>query len=152
MPLLPQLLRPQLLQAWRFAESDHCRHAHAVETFFVLRGRVCFQVDGTTIEARTGDSVVVPEGGLHDFENPSPDRVYLLTIVSSDHGFADRLRHGIPTPLDAEDLAVLRSLRIAGRCPMVQTQGCAAEEGTNRDRGTCPSIAYNQATVVSSAT
>ena len=64
----------------------------------MLRGRVCFQVDGTTIEARTGDSVVVPEGGLHDFENPSPDRVYLITIVSSDHGFADRLRHGIPTP------------------------------------------------------
>jgi hypothetical protein len=30
--------------------------------------------------------------------------------VSTDQGFADRLRHGIPTPLDAEDLAVLRSL------------------------------------------
>jgi len=30
--------------------------------------------------------------------------------VSTDHGFADSLRHGIPTPLDAEDLAVLRSL------------------------------------------
>jgi quercetin dioxygenase-like cupin family protein len=78
--------------------------------FFMLRGRIYFQVDGTTIEARTGDSVVVPEGGLHDFENPSPDRFYLLTIVSSDHGFADSLRHGIPTPLDAEDLALLRSL------------------------------------------
>jgi len=141
MPLLPQLLRPEQLQAWRFGESDHCRlalicdpahhsggptllleihdpsdrvpphrHAHAVEMFFVLRGRVCFHVDGTMIEASTGDSVVVPEGGLHDFENPGPDRVYLLTIVSTDDGFADTLRHGIPTPLDAEDLAVLRSL------------------------------------------
>ena len=57
-------------------------------------------------------------GGLHDFQNPSPDRVYLLHIVSSDpgfvdrlrHGFADRLRHSITPPLDAEDLAVLRSL------------------------------------------
>jgi len=74
MPLLPQLLRPEQLQAWRCAESDHCRHAHAVEMFFVLRGRVWFQVDGTTLEARTGDSVE-PEGGLHDFQNPSPDRV-----------------------------------------------------------------------------
>jgi len=27
MPLLPQLLRPEQLQAWRFAESDHCRLA-----------------------------------------------------------------------------------------------------------------------------
>jgi hypothetical protein len=24
MPLLPQLLRPEQLQAWRFAESNHC--------------------------------------------------------------------------------------------------------------------------------
>jgi hypothetical protein len=31
--------------------------------FFVLRGWICFQAEGTTIEARTGDSVVVPEGG-----------------------------------------------------------------------------------------
>jgi mannose-6-phosphate isomerase-like protein (cupin superfamily) len=141
MPLLPQLFRPEQLQAWRFADSDHCRlalicdpahhsggptllleihnpsdrvpphrHAHAVELFFVLRGRVRFHVDGTTIEASTGDSVVVPEGSLHDYENPGPDRVYLLTVVSTDDGFADGLRHGIPTPLDAEDLAVLRSL------------------------------------------
>jgi len=69
-----------------------------------------FHVDGTTIEASTGDSVVVPEGSLLDYENPGPDRVYLLTVVSTDDGFAEGLRHGIPTPLDAEDLAVLRSL------------------------------------------
>ena len=69
MPLLPQLLRPGQLQAWRFAESDHCRHAHAVEMVFMLRGRICFQVDGTTIEARTGDSVVVP-GGPARFPEP----------------------------------------------------------------------------------
>ena len=67
-------------------------------------------MDGTTLEASTGDSVVVPEGGLHDFENLGPDRVDLLTVVSTDDGVADTLRHGIPTPLEAEDLAVLRSL------------------------------------------
>ena len=77
----------------------------------MLRGRICFQVDGTTIEARTGDSVVVPEGGAARIrELLSRSRLYLLTIVSSDHGFADSLRHGIPTPLDTEDLAVLRRL------------------------------------------
>jgi hypothetical protein len=36
--------------------------------------------------------------------------LYLLTVVSSDDGFAEQLRHGIPSPLDAEDLKVLRSL------------------------------------------
>jgi mannose-6-phosphate isomerase-like protein (cupin superfamily) len=141
MPVLPQALHPEQLQAYRFSESDHCRlaliadpsthsggptlmleihdaservpphrHAHAVELYFVLRGRVRFHVDGDTIEASTGDSVVVPEGSLHDFENPGPERLYLLTVVSSDDGFAEQLRHGIPSPLDAEDLQVLRSL------------------------------------------
>ena len=86
------------------------RHAHAVELFFVISGRVLFHVDGTTIEAAAGDSVVVPEGSLHDLENPGPGRLYLLTVVSSDDGFAEQLRHGIPSPLDAEDLKVLRSL------------------------------------------
>jgi len=52
----------------------------------------------------------VPEEALHDLENPGPERVYLLTVLSSDGGFADLLEHGIPTPLDADDLAVLRSL------------------------------------------
>jgi hypothetical protein len=36
--------------------------------------------------------------------------VYLITVLSSDNGFADLLEHGIPTPLDAEDLRVLRTL------------------------------------------
>ena len=53
---------------------------------------------------------MVPAGCLHDFENPGPGRVYLLTVVSTDDGFAEQLRHGIPSPLDAEDLQVLRSL------------------------------------------
>ena len=105
LPLLPQLLRPDQLQSWRFAESDHCRLALICDP-----PHRPAHLDGTTLEASTGDSVVAPEGGLHDFENPGTDWVYLLTVVSTDDGVADTLRHGIPTPLEAEDLAVLRSL------------------------------------------
>ena len=86
------------------------RHNRSVELYFVLRGRGRFQVDGRSFVASTGDSVVVPPGALHAFENPGPDRLYLLTLVSIDDGFAASLRQGLPTPLDAEDLQVLRSL------------------------------------------
>ena len=87
-------------------------HAHhrAAELFFVLRGQVIFHLTDRAICSSGGDFVVVPSETLHDLENPGPGRLYLLTMLSQDEGFADELRHGIPTPLDAEDLAVLRSL------------------------------------------
>jgi mannose-6-phosphate isomerase-like protein (cupin superfamily) len=86
------------------------RHQEAVELYFVLRGRVIFHVDDRSITARSGDVVVVPEEALHDLENPGPGRLYLLTVLSKDGGFTNQLKHSIPTPLDAEDLEVLRNL------------------------------------------
>ena len=87
-------------------------HAHhqAAELFFVLRGQVSFRLSEKAISAGGGDFVMVPSETLHDLENPGPERLYLLTVLSRDEGFADLLQHGIPTPLDAEDLAVLRTL------------------------------------------
>jgi len=135
----PRILHPEQLQGYRLGSHDHCRlallskpdaggctvflevhdpcdrvpphfHHHAAELFFVLRGTVVVHVEERSISASGGDFVVVPEEALHDLENPGPERVYLLTVLSSDGGFADLLEHGIPTPLDADDLAVLRSL------------------------------------------
>ena len=63
-----------------------------------------------SITARGGDFVLVPEEAIHDLENPGPQRLYLLTVLSCDGGFAELLQHGIPTPLDQEDLQVLRNL------------------------------------------
>lgn len=137
--MLPRILHPEELQGFRLGSNDHCRlallkkpesggctmfleihdpcdrvpfhnHLHAVELFFVLRGTVIFHVNERSITAHGGDFVVVPEEAMHDLENPGPERVYLITVLSSDNGFADLLEHGIPTPLDAEDLRVLRTL------------------------------------------
>ena len=77
---------------------------------FVLRGQVIFHLSEKAISAGGGDFVMVPSETIHDLENPGPERLYLLTVLSRDEGFADLLQHGIPTPLDAEDLAVLRTL------------------------------------------
>ena len=137
--MLPRILHPEQLQGYRLGQADHCRlallsnpeqgactmflevhdpcdrvpphaHHHAAELFFVLRGTVIFHVGDRSITARGGDFVLVPEEALHDLENPGPQRLYLLTVLSQDDGFADLLQHGIPTPLDQEDLRVLRSL------------------------------------------
>jgi hypothetical protein len=48
----------------------------------------------------------VPKESIHNLENQGPDLVYLITVLSCDNGFAELLEHAIPTPLDAEDLAV----------------------------------------------
>jgi|TARA_B100002052_G_scaffold190485_1_gene173618 mannose-6-phosphate isomerase-like protein (cupin superfamily) len=85
-------------------------HQGAAELYFVLRGRAIFHVDDNAICAGTGDFIQVPAAARHDFENPGPNRLYLLTVLSHDMGFAELLRNGVPTPLDAEDLEVLRSL------------------------------------------
>ncbi|MEN9540247.1 MAG: hypothetical protein RLZZ459_338 [Cyanobacteriota bacterium] len=137
--MLPRILHPEQLQGYRLSHHDHCRlallnrpesggctvflevhdpcdrvpphcHHHSAELFFVLRGTVVFHVGDRSISASGGDVVMVPEEALHDLENPGPERVYLLTVLSSDGGFADLLEHSIPTPLDEDDLAVLRSL------------------------------------------
>ena len=81
-----------------------------MELYFILRGQLLFHVEGRTITASTGDSVMVPEGALHDFENPGPGRTYILSVLSRDDGFSKQLQASIPTPMDAEDLKVLRNL------------------------------------------
>jgi mannose-6-phosphate isomerase-like protein (cupin superfamily) len=86
------------------------RHHHAVELFFILRGQVVFHVENRSITASTGDSVMVPEGAVHDLENPGPGRTYMLSVLSRDDGFSKQLQACIPTPMDAEDLQVLRNL------------------------------------------
>jgi len=137
--MLPQILHPEALQGFRLSSHDHCRlallnhpeaggctvfveihepcnivpphhHHHSAELYFVLRGSVIFHVDDRSITARGGDFVHVPGDAVHDLENPGPGRLYMLTVLSRDDGFADLLDHAIPTPLDAEDLAVLSNL------------------------------------------
>ena len=136
----PYLIRPEDLEGYRFRETDRCRlailidpehaghsltvfleihepgdcvplHAHrAVETYFVLRGEGVFHCDGEEVTIRTGDCLMIPPRGKHDFRNPGPGRLYLLTVMVPNAAFVEQVRAGIPAPLDAEDLRVLHSL------------------------------------------
>jgi len=137
--MLPRLHHPEQLQGYKLSPDDHCRmallsnpeaggctvfleihdpcdrvpphaHHHAAELFFILRGSVIFHIGGQAIKAKGGDFVHVPEEAMHDLENPGSERVYMLTVLSRDEGFADLLTHAIASPLDAEDIETLSNL------------------------------------------
>lgn len=92
------------------------RHLCATELFFVLKGEGRATCDGKTVVLQEGDSLVVPPTGTHIIENIGNSRLYTLTVMVPNEDFAELIYSGIPTELDAEDLAVLRgkALPISG--------------------------------------
>ncbi len=85
-------------------------HAAAEEAFVVLRGEGVAKVAGREIALSPGACFVVRSGEEHVVENPGPRRLYCLTLMTPDEGFAAMIRNGTPWPMDEEDLAVLRGL------------------------------------------
>lgn len=66
-------------------------HKHPIkdETFFVLSGRVVFELDGAVYQMEAGDTIHVPTGSLHRFtgiENA------VIVEVSTHHDDADVVR------------------------------------------------------------
>ena len=86
------------------------RHQLAVEMFFILKGEGMASCDGKTIPIKAGDSLLVPPTGTHVIENTGQNRLYALTIMIPNEDFAELIRSGIPSELDAEDMAVLGRL------------------------------------------
>lgn len=61
-------------------------HRHAYEEIFVVvEGNVTFTADGDTIEAKTGNVVVVPAGIAHAFVNAGPGVLRQIDIHATDH-------------------------------------------------------------------
>ncbi|MEH2311036.1 MAG: cupin domain-containing protein [Nostoc sp.] len=86
------------------------RHQWAVEMFFVLKGEAIAMCDGKTTTIKAGDSLLVPPTGTHLIKNTGSTRLYTLTIMVPNENFSELIRSGIPTELDAEDMAVLGRL------------------------------------------
>lgn len=85
-------------------------HATAWEQFVVLRGAGVARSGGTATAVRQGDVLVVPPGHEHTLENTGLGKLYCLTTMMPDEGFAALIRRGVPTVLDAEDRMVLAGL------------------------------------------
>jgi quercetin dioxygenase-like cupin family protein len=62
---------------------------------------------GRTVELAPGDALLVPPGHEHVIENTGAGKLYTLTVMIPNEGFAELIRNGTPVPLDAEDRALL---------------------------------------------
>jgi mannose-6-phosphate isomerase-like protein (cupin superfamily) len=85
-------------------------HPISVETFVVLSGTGRAYCDEHERDIRAGDVLVLPAGSTHRIVNTSPtERLYTITVMAPDDGFAALIDRGPVVDLDPEDLAVLRT-------------------------------------------
>jgi ureidoacrylate peracid hydrolase len=84
-------------------------HPNSVETFYFLRGSGTAHSDGKETEVTANDLIVLPPGTLHRIENTGDDKLYAITTMTPDGGFADLVEAGPAAALDDEDLALLRA-------------------------------------------
>jgi mannose-6-phosphate isomerase-like protein (cupin superfamily) len=85
-------------------------HRAAHEFFYVLHGEGLAHCDGATKPIRRGDALLVRPGTEHIIENTGSGKLYTLTAMIPNEGFAELIRDGQPVTLDDEDIKVLGDL------------------------------------------
>lgn len=88
------------------------RHTNCSEAFFVLEGRVVFELDGQELAGGAGDFLLVPRGAAHTFGNGGEGTARLLVLhaPAMDAYFAelDRLWSGDVPPEREQERALMR--------------------------------------------
>ena len=82
-------------------------HAVAQEAFFVLAGHGRAQANGESFAVGPGDSFVLRPGVEHVVENTGAGKLYCLTFMTPNEGFAELIRGGQEVALTAGDVAVI---------------------------------------------
>jgi len=82
-------------------------HVEAEECFFVLAGTGTAYADGAETPIGPGDAFVLRPGTEHVVVNDGPSKLYCLTLMTPNEGFAELIRGGTPVELTAEDIAVI---------------------------------------------
>ena len=82
-------------------------HGHAHEMFYVLSGRGKAHCNGEAFDMEKGDTLMLPPGLDHVVENVGPEKLYCLTVMVPNEGFAEMIRDGETMSLDAADRAVV---------------------------------------------
>lgn len=82
-------------------------HSKSVETFLFLRGTGRAYCDEFELDVRAGQLLVLPAGSLHRIESSTQDKLYAITTMAPDDGFAALVNRGETAPLDDEERAVL---------------------------------------------
>jgi mannose-6-phosphate isomerase-like protein (cupin superfamily) len=100
-----------ILEAWDVAGAQPPNsHPHSTELFVILRGEGVAHCDGHEVTVQAGDTLVLPQSSVHYISNTGDGRMYSITLMSPDDGFADLVRRGPPAEADDEDRAVLAGL------------------------------------------
>lgn len=82
-------------------------HRMAHEFFYVLSGEGIATCDGVVSPLCKGDALLVHPGAEHVLENTGKGKLYTLTMMCPNEGFAEIIRAGEPVELDEEDRKVL---------------------------------------------
>jgi quercetin dioxygenase-like cupin family protein len=82
-------------------------HQAAEECFFVLAGSGKAYANGKETPIGPGDAFVLKPGVEHVVVNDTQAKLYCLTLMTPNEGFAELIRSGIPVPLGEDDIAVL---------------------------------------------
>ena len=69
------------------------------------KGRLTLR--GRSYDIAQGDSIVLPPGKQHVIENTGAQRLYCLTVMVPNEGFAEMIRNGQPMALDQADSLVI---------------------------------------------
>lgn len=82
-------------------------HKAAYEFFYVIAGEGLATAGEESTPLRQGDALMLRPGVVHVIENTGPGKLYTLTVMQPNEGFAELIRAGEPTRLDDEDRRVL---------------------------------------------
>jgi mannose-6-phosphate isomerase-like protein (cupin superfamily) len=85
-------------------------HAGAHEFFYVLHGEGTARCEDDIMPIRKGDALLLRPGSEHVIENTGEGKLYTLTVMTPNEGFAELIRSGQLVELDEEDHRVLAGL------------------------------------------
>ena len=86
-------------------------HQAAFESFFVLAGTGRARAGDRTLPLGPGDALVLAPGIEHVVENTGAGKLYCLTTMTPNEGFAELIRAGEPVELTEDDRRVIRGGR-----------------------------------------
>lgn len=83
-------------------------HSHATEFFYILSGEGVARSGDSEVQLKQGSALLLYPGAEHAIYNTGCKKLYCLTVMTPNEGFAELIRQGTPVALDEEDLAILK--------------------------------------------
>jgi mannose-6-phosphate isomerase-like protein (cupin superfamily) len=102
-----------ILEAWDTAGAQPPNtHPHSTEVFLFLQGEGVAVCDEHEVPVSAGETLVLPATTMHHIRNTGTGRMYSITLMTPDDGFADLVRRGPVAITDDEDRAVLSKVPV----------------------------------------